>query len=448
MAIYLDEQLDDEPLFGIVARYLEFDRTLAILPTILRLFGRTFQASCLSSGGLDHVARETEACWGLSPIQIAEKMTAFPYFVALSSPARAQLMLERMCGRLPAGAKCARIMALWPAGSHGYRYCQACLREDKLADGVTHWRRSHQLPGVVVCPLHGDVLWELDKQSITHHKGYVSPSTAIRLGVARIDVSLTRRQRRCCQRIAQVSADILSGSLPIDAVNISRNFRDLMYGASGYLCGARREDCMDRLLRQCFGDEYVEVHVTKRRAGFFDAMGVSFEGQYMRNVIALSLMRLVEEQPMILADWRFKDLYDYLPARDVRRVVPEVVGSYVPEVTCPSRFAQHGPRHLVPKIRRRLGELIAVCDCGMRFICTETSNGWELSRIVCWGADYENEVRRLSKVGMSFSSIAPRVGMPISTVFWHRVDRRPITNPRVVSMPITLRRPARRRPGT
>ncbi|WP_175909366.1 TniQ family protein [Burkholderia sp. BCC1640] len=331
MAIYLDEQLDDEPLFGIIARYLESGPAHAIKPTIHRLFGREFRASYMNDG-LDHVARETEACWGLLPVQIAEKMTVFPYCAAILSPARTQLILERMCGNRPVGMKSVHMVASRTIGWHGHRYCRACLREDKMADGVTHWRRSHQLPGVVVCPVHGEVLWELGKYANNWRSGYVSPSAAIRIGgAARIDLNLTNRQKKCCQRVAQVSVDLLSGSLSIATFRFAESFREFMRSTSGYLCGAKHGDCMNRLMSQCFGDEYLRMHgVLRRGLPFFNTLCERSREYPIRNVIALSLMRLVEEQPSLLADWRFKDICDYLPPREIpvrqaRKNLPRII---------------------------------------------------------------------------------------------------------------------------
>lgn len=38
--------------------------------------------------------------------------------------------------------------------SHPYRFCQECVKVDRLAFGCAYWHRSHQLPGVFVCSTH------------------------------------------------------------------------------------------------------------------------------------------------------------------------------------------------------------------------------------------------------------------------------------------------------
>ncbi|WP_081668113.1 TniQ family protein [Metapseudomonas resinovorans] len=34
------------------------------------------------------------------------------------------------------------------------KYCSRCIEEDKLNTGQSYWHLSHQLPGVLICPLH------------------------------------------------------------------------------------------------------------------------------------------------------------------------------------------------------------------------------------------------------------------------------------------------------
>ena len=41
-----------------------------------------------------------------------------------------------------------------------YRFCKECIRSDVKTHGVDYWHRSHQVPGVVVCATHHQVLCE------------------------------------------------------------------------------------------------------------------------------------------------------------------------------------------------------------------------------------------------------------------------------------------------
>lgn len=39
------------------------------------------------------------------------------------------------------------------------RACRECMQEDLTAEHFAYWHKSHQLPGLVTCPLHGEPLW-------------------------------------------------------------------------------------------------------------------------------------------------------------------------------------------------------------------------------------------------------------------------------------------------
>lgn len=41
-------------------------------------------------------------------------------------------------------------------------FCATCVDADVVFHGTSYWRRCHQLPGMYVCPLHGDALYYID----------------------------------------------------------------------------------------------------------------------------------------------------------------------------------------------------------------------------------------------------------------------------------------------
>jgi len=47
-------------------------------------------------------------------------------------------------------------------GASRVRFCPACLNEDVVRVGAAYWHRVHQLPGVLVCPHHGESLRMVD----------------------------------------------------------------------------------------------------------------------------------------------------------------------------------------------------------------------------------------------------------------------------------------------
>ena len=408
MTIYLDEQLEDEPLFGIVARYLEQVPGANDHGIIRHLFGRVRLASILGCG-LDQVARETEACWGFSPTDIVEKMTCFPYIAALISPIRARQTLDKMIG----GNSLNPRGGIAPAGDTR-RFCKVCLDQDRQLNGIGHWRRVHQLPGIVVCPWHGELLWRTwGRGNLNRHRGYFSPAIAIELGAVPIDLPLTGLQKISCHEVAHVSADLLHGRIEVDSQNLASTFAAFVRKQSRYLVGNRRDDCIDRMLTHCFGDEYLTVHGVRNEKSSFLAALRSSDFRPLRAVVALTVMRIIAEKFVVFDDSKFADLYDDLPPGQVRSIQK----TPLPPLICPSRLAAHGALHAAEKVIRRFGRLRAVCSCGMCFSCAETIDGANDVSVTVWGPDYVHEAHRLYAGGMGGPSVASILGIPERTIY-------------------------------
>lgn len=85
--------------------------------------------------------------------------TVFPYVVAFMAPEQVR--------RLESKALCpetgASLSSLTKSVTHGVlnrRLCPDCVDYDLLRYGETYWHRSHLLPGMHVCPVHGTALRE------------------------------------------------------------------------------------------------------------------------------------------------------------------------------------------------------------------------------------------------------------------------------------------------
>lgn len=60
-----------------------------------------------------------------------------------------------------------------------FRYCPKCIQDDQKAYGELYWHRIHQVPGVLVCPHHAEVLQEstVPMQGMNRHE-YVAADHA------------------------------------------------------------------------------------------------------------------------------------------------------------------------------------------------------------------------------------------------------------------------------
>ena len=121
---------------------------------------------------------QVSACIGsevMSCRDLIERHTLFSYYMGfLDCPAYAharQLAAEGWAG---SGAKHIK-RQISPIGRPSYlRFCANCADADKEVSGIAGWRRSHQCPGVFICPEHGAELLESEISS-SRAKLLVSP---------------------------------------------------------------------------------------------------------------------------------------------------------------------------------------------------------------------------------------------------------------------------------
>ncbi len=103
---------------------------------------------------LDRLAEAT----GTDPEYLLERHTLFPYAVAFMPLARRAELKTRA---LSEGNQCGldTLGHVVHARTPYRRVCPLCIADDLQAHGETYWRRSHLLPGVNVCLIHGTRLW-------------------------------------------------------------------------------------------------------------------------------------------------------------------------------------------------------------------------------------------------------------------------------------------------
>lgn len=98
----------------------------------------------------------------LSVSKIITCHTVLPYYAPFLTDDQTQHARTSMAGdgkwlMLKLGVNASRLES-----ASRLRFCPACLDEDIARVGAAYWHRVHQLPGVLVCPHHGDSLCMLD----------------------------------------------------------------------------------------------------------------------------------------------------------------------------------------------------------------------------------------------------------------------------------------------
>jgi hypothetical protein len=111
---------------------------------------------------LDDLVESLPSGTDLSVSKIIKCHTVLPYYAPFLTDNQLQHAQASMVGdgkglMLKLGVNASRI-----EGASRVRFCPVCLNEDIVRVGAAYWHRVHQLPGVLVCPHHGQLLKMVD----------------------------------------------------------------------------------------------------------------------------------------------------------------------------------------------------------------------------------------------------------------------------------------------
>ncbi|WP_308636529.1 TnsD family Tn7-like transposition protein [Paenibacillus silvisoli] len=163
----------DELLYSGVARYHQMSGNIAQKQTIKELFGNRLVCSTTDlPSHLKHLSERLGSTYTLE--ELIMKHTLYPYYCAFLPQEKARRVYELMSEGSSHGE--AHVLLGIPASLIKppcyLRYCSLCYMEDIARFHEPYWHRSHQLPGVCVCPVHKKALRETTVAYSTREKKF------------------------------------------------------------------------------------------------------------------------------------------------------------------------------------------------------------------------------------------------------------------------------------
>ena len=158
---YFPEVLPDELLYSVLARLARHTGGGGPGATMRSLFGKSTSIASLDlPNRLAVLAVRIDPARAIDADWLIDRTTLFPYYTAFSTPAIASAV--RLAMRTDGGSVHLRLgVAASRVRKPGrLRYCVECAAAMSRDHGERYWRRSHQLPGLLVCPEHMCVLSE------------------------------------------------------------------------------------------------------------------------------------------------------------------------------------------------------------------------------------------------------------------------------------------------
>lgn len=153
--------LEDECIFSLCSRQHFFWANHSSEETLSSLFrGSTSTFFPDFPRGLDLLNADAKSVWGNSEEIICEH-TISPIFFPFQSPEHVRALKQAMNSpRLGSLKYRLGLVTSRFGGDHPLKACIRCMTSDRSDHGVAYWHLSHQLPGVITCPVHGCLLME------------------------------------------------------------------------------------------------------------------------------------------------------------------------------------------------------------------------------------------------------------------------------------------------
>ncbi|WP_157771966.1 TnsD family Tn7-like transposition protein [Ralstonia solanacearum] len=292
-----------------------------------------------------------------------------------------------------------------------FRFCSQCAREDIANHGEAYWRRSFQLPGVVVCPKHRVSLRE--SSADTRPRSSTEWYAGNALITALLEDDSTGRVlwngNPHVLEVARQSVDLLVCDTARSFSALSEHYLSLARAAGlTRPSGIVDSDVLSREMRAMYGED------------FLNTTGLSESAA--RKLTWPKLM-------MVRADASFQPLQHILlshlleccPTSMKNRGQPQLIARQ--KFICPNPYAVHGAGHIVDvvKVKQTAGGRIGsgACVCGLKFSFQRCHVGTaepEISKVLDYGKDWRKAARAMRRNGKPFSVIAGEMGVSVGSV--------------------------------
>ena len=317
--------LPDEILYSLVSRYHQLSGNASAKTTCQRLFGHP-------QGGFsfdfpsrlnDFVSLTGETLGDAN--SIIHRRTILSAYLPFWSCVDAAAAIQAVCG---AGIGSMRqTLGLTRSTARGYRRlraCQSCMEEDKGVWATTYWHRSHQLPGVLICLKHGDVLYESTFESIGPARfqwtlpsnNFLRPALMMHSPVLRGEVALKAAGVTLLRRLANNIEAV--ARLPLD-FHFDENGLTNTYGSTLGKMGFSIERGGKRnvaAIRRCFGGFLSPLLDTNKFKALYSSSGRG-GSRFGRQYVGADPVH-----QMLLVTWLFESWEDFISCYQLMNRAP------------------------------------------------------------------------------------------------------------------------------
>ncbi|MDQ1920749.1 TnsD family Tn7-like transposition protein [Massilia pseudoviolaceinigra] len=218
--------LPDETLHSRISRYHRLSGNPQERQTLDEIFGtHVLVATANLPSHLSALLAAMPEHAQLSMEQLIDSATVLPYFRPFLRPGQVTQCCQAMASQNACGIKIGiGLVASRIGARNAFRYCRRCCAEDEQLHGSAYWHRAHNLPGVLVCHRHKDLLMEL-RSSLVHlhrHRLFLPNDSWVEEGASATRVPAAYLE--VLFRLAVSSASLLVTPMPPIPAPLLRSF--------------------------------------------------------------------------------------------------------------------------------------------------------------------------------------------------------------------------------
>ncbi|MCZ8355281.1 MAG: TniQ family protein [Cyclobacteriaceae bacterium] len=156
MIAYFPEILPDESLYSLVCRYKKYNFPLNHHHVTQQLFGKTHIAVRPDlTVRLKEFSDRTFHILKLDVSDVIYKLTIWPFYFHFLLPNRKGLLLDKLKKVTQKNfLQTSGLLNKYFFGSTLPKYCPVCMADAYKYYGIFYWKKVHQIPSILVCPIH------------------------------------------------------------------------------------------------------------------------------------------------------------------------------------------------------------------------------------------------------------------------------------------------------
>jgi hypothetical protein len=158
----------DEIYYSVLSRYHVYSGNKKTFNTIIDLFGRQVMINVWWQGNLSTITGRFPVLYPLDKETIIYHHTLLPLFSLFMDKSRAEEMIQSTINTNGERILLRSLVGVQGQMDKSLYYCPRCAAHDKDQYGEAYWHRIHQIPGVFICPHHGEFLKKFDIKASNH----------------------------------------------------------------------------------------------------------------------------------------------------------------------------------------------------------------------------------------------------------------------------------------